>query len=314
MDRYCRLGLDARHLSYHYPSRNCKRHPTPARTIATVRAPLATISSEASTAVKKVKKSGRDHKAVVREEFTRQADAYAAAPAITSEDRLARLAAAMDPAPNDRALEVATGPGYVAMALAARCREVVGLDLTDAPLVIADRTRRDRGITNVRFQAGDAENLPFGAAEFDLTVCRFAFHHFEDPARVLGQMARVCRAGGTVAVEDLYASEAPDRAAYWNTIERLRDHSHTRALALSELIAMFARARIEIQRLYSDELTADTETWMASAQTGASDASEVLDARARPARGLKGIRPFMRGGRLHFTQRTVALIGRKLQG
>jgi ubiquinone/menaquinone biosynthesis C-methylase UbiE len=98
---------------------------------------------------------------------------------ITNEDRLARLAAAINPAPTDRALEVATGPGYVAMALAARCREVVGLDLTDAPLAIADRTRRDRGLTNVLFQASDAENLPFGPAQFDLTVCRFAFHHFE---------------------------------------------------------------------------------------------------------------------------------------
>ena len=90
---------------------------------------------------------------------------------------------------------------------------------------------------------------------------------------------RVCREGGTIAVEDLYASEVPARAAYWNAIERLRDHSHTRALALSELIAMFARAGIDVERLYSDEITSEVEPWLASSQT-ARGCAEV--ARARP--------------------------------
>ena len=43
-------------------------------------------------------------------------------------------------------------------------------------------------------------------------------------------MARVTAAGGTVAVEDMVASELPNRADYWNHFERLRDPSHTRAL------------------------------------------------------------------------------------
>lgn len=253
----------------------------------------------------------RDHKAIVREEFTRQADAYAAAAVITSEERLARLVGAIRPARDARALEVATGPGYVAMALAAQCGEVIGIDLTDAPLRIAERLRNERGLTNVRFEPGDAENLPAG--EFDIVVCRFAFHHFEHPTRVFAQMCRVCRSGGTVVVEDLYASEEPGRAVYWNAIERLRDHSHTRALALGELVAMYADARIEIERLYSDEIAADAEAWLASAQTGADDAREVRALLMRDMNeDLSGIRPFERGGRLHFTQRTVAIVGRKL--
>jgi protein-L-isoaspartate O-methyltransferase len=60
-----------------------------------------------------------DHKAIVREEFTRQADAYASAPVITDNDRLGRLVAAIAPKGGERVIEVATGPGYVAMALAA---------------------------------------------------------------------------------------------------------------------------------------------------------------------------------------------------
>ncbi len=75
-----------------------------------------------------------DHKTIVRGEFTRQAEAYAAAAPIKDPDRLRRLVEAVNPRPDARVLEVATGPGHVAMAFAAVCREVVGLDLTGAPI------------------------------------------------------------------------------------------------------------------------------------------------------------------------------------
>jgi len=255
----------------------------------------------------------RDHKSVVREEFTRQAAAYAAAAVITNEERLGRLVTAIKPRPSDRALEVATGPGYGAFALAARCGEVVGLDLTDAPLQIAERNRRERAVANLRFETGDAENLSFGDGGFDIAVCRFAFHHFEDPSRVLAEMCRVCRPGGTVAIEDLYLSEIPERARYANHIERLRDPSHTRALALSEFMQMFARAGIEIQRRYSDELASDLESWLQTAQTGSGEVAEVHQLlRDDMEKDLSGMRPFFHEGRLHFFQRTIAIIGRKL--
>ena len=256
---------------------------------------------------------GSIHKDVVREEFTRQAEAYAKAEAITNAQRLDRLVTAINPARDARALEVATGPGYVAMALAAVCREVVGLDLTPAPIAIAGRNRQERNIKNVRFQVGDAEHLPFGDGEFDIVVCRFAFHHFEDPSKILGEMCRVCRPGGTVVVEDLFSSEDAERAAYYNRFENLRDHSHTRALALSELTGLMGRARVEIETVYSDRLTADVDTWIASAQTSASDADAARrmleDDRQRD---LSGARPFVREGKIYFVHRTVALIGRKL--
>ncbi|MBF6560734.1 MAG: class I SAM-dependent methyltransferase [Candidatus Binataceae bacterium] len=253
------------------------------------------------------------HQAVVREEFTRQAGAYAAAPVITDADRIARLVGAIDPQPADRAIEIATGPGYVAMALAARCREVVGIDLTPAPIAIAERTSRERGLANVRFQVGEASHLPFADGAFDIAVCRFAFHHFEHPAAILAQMRRVCRVGGTVAIEDLFASENPARAAYYNQVERLRDGSHTRALALSELVAMTAEAGLELERIHSDRLTVNTAAWLASAQTPAAKAAEVrrlLDDDLR--RDLSGMRPFSDAAGLRFIQRIAALVCRKL--
>jgi ubiquinone/menaquinone biosynthesis C-methylase UbiE len=254
-----------------------------------------------------------DHKAIVREEFTRQADAYAASAAITDQGRLARLITAIAPRGDERAIEVATGPGYVAMALAARCREVIGVDLTEAPLKIAERTREQRGLANVSFRIADADELPFDDGAFDIAICRFAFHHFEQPAHVLSEMCRVCRSGATIAVEDLYASEFPPRASYYNQLERLRDHSHARALAPTELIAMLARAGIELQGLYSDELIVEMESWLQSAQTSANDAAEARRRLEEDIRNdLSGARPFLNDGKIMFHERTLALVGRKL--
>jgi ubiquinone/menaquinone biosynthesis C-methylase UbiE len=254
-----------------------------------------------------------DHKATVREEFTRQAQAYASAAVITDAERLARLVDAIDPHPGDRALEIATGPGYVAMALAQRCREVVGLDLTAAPIAIAQRTSGERGLTNVRFEVGEADNLAYGDNEFDLVVCRFAFHHFLHPEAILAQMCRVCRVGGTVAVQDLYAHENSSRAARCNRIEQLRDTSHTRALALSELIAMMGRAGLEVESVHSDRLTTELEGWLASSQTPPERAAQVRQLLAADMReDFSGMQPFVRNGAVHFIQRIAAIICRKV--
>ncbi len=255
-----------------------------------------------------------DHKTIVREEFTRQADAYANSAAITDQDRLARLITAIAPHGYERAIEVATGPGYVAMALAARCREVVGIDLTEAPLNIAERNRERGGLANVSFRIADAEELPFDDGAFDVAVCRFAFHHFEHPAHVLAEMCRVCRSGATIAIEDLYASEFPPRASYYNQFERLRDHSHTRALAPTELIVMLTQAGIELQRVYSDDLIVEMESWLQSAQTGANDATEARRRLEEDMHNdLSGAQPFLNDGKIMFHERTLALIGRKLR-
>ena len=151
--------------------------------------------------------SPSDHKAVIRHEFTRQAATYAANPLVADRSQLMRLVQAVRPRPQARVLDVATGPGFVALAFAEAGCEVVGIDLTEAPLAIAEQTRQARGLTNVRFQLGDAEQLPFGEEAFDVVVSRFALHHCENPQRVMAEMGRVCRSQGLVAIEDLVVSE-----------------------------------------------------------------------------------------------------------
>jgi ubiquinone/menaquinone biosynthesis C-methylase UbiE len=256
----------------------------------------------------------KEHNQVVREEFTRQATAYAANPVIADPERVARLVHAVRPTSQDRVLEVATGPGYVAMGFAAVAREVVGVDLTEAPLAIAEQRRQEQGLHNVRFQLADASRLPFADGEFDVVVCRLAFHHFEQPPRMLREMVRVCIPQGTVAVEDIVVSEHPARGAYQNHFENLRDPSHTAAFSLSMLLKLFAEAGLEVGQVSTGHLHQVVERWMANAQTPDDKAAQVRHLIEQDGlHDLSGTQPFRNAdGQWCFTQSTAIVVGRKL--
>jgi hypothetical protein len=78
---------------------------------------------------------------------------------------------------------------------------------------------------------------------------------------MLREMARVCRARGTIVVEDIDASEHPERAAYQDGWEILRDPSHVRTLALSELLQLVRDAGLETDSVTTaDDLTPEGRT------------------------------------------------------
>jgi len=255
------------------------------------------------------------HNAVIRESFTTQAQAFAANPWVTDKERIRRLVAAAHLTGNERVLDIATGPGYIAEAFAGSAREVVGVDLTEAMLAIAKERTRERGVANVSFRAADAENLPFENGSFDVVVCRLALHHLLKPLHVLREMVRVCRAGGTVVVEDIYASEHPERAAYQDRWEVLRDPSHVRTLSLSELLLLFRDAGLETDAVTTaEDLTPEVERWLATTNAPPERASEVrrlLD--EDRLYDLSGTRPFQDAtGRLFFHARTAIFAGRRV--
>jgi len=144
---------------------------------------------------------------------------------------------------------------------------------------------------------------------------RLALHHIEEPGRVLREMARVCRTQGKVAVEDLVSSEHRARADYQNQFERLRDPSHTRTLAASELLALFTAAGLEIERLYSGEVVQNLERWLANSQTPPDRAAQVRALIERDARDdLSGTRPYFEDGQWFFRHPTLAVVARRLGG
>ncbi|MFC6616059.1 MULTISPECIES: class I SAM-dependent methyltransferase [Halobacteriales] len=255
-----------------------------------------------------------EHKRTVRRAFTKQAAAYAENASVTDPEWIARLVEATGVDSSDRVLEVATGPGHVAFSFGDHCAEVVGLDLTKAPLEIAQEKKRDSETENVAFIRGDAEAIPCPANSFDVVVCRLALHHVEHPDYVVQEMARVCRPNGTLAVGDLVVSEHSDRAEYHNTFERLRDPSHVRALSISELIHVFTEQRIEIDHLRTDSVVQNVESWLSNAQTPEPRATEAREMIRKDAEeDLSGTQPFWHDDELYFRQLNGIVAGHLLE-
>jgi ubiquinone/menaquinone biosynthesis C-methylase UbiE len=113
-------------------------------------------------------------------------------------------------------------------------RQVVGIDATPALLAVGAERLRGTGITNVLLQVGDAADLPFLDASFDLVICRNAVHHFAAPGPPIAEMARVCRPGGRVVVADLVGPSSDVRDTF-DALNRSIDPSHVRALQEAEL-------------------------------------------------------------------------------
>lgn len=100
-------------------------------------------------------------------------------------------------------LEVAPGPGYLAIEIARLGRfSVTGLDISHTFVEIAAEHARQAGVS-VDFRLGDVAAMPFGSASFDLIVCQAAFKNFRQPVAALDEMHRVLRSGGTAVIQDL---------------------------------------------------------------------------------------------------------------
>jgi ubiquinone/menaquinone biosynthesis C-methylase UbiE len=100
-------------------------------------------------------------------------------------------------------LEVAPGPGYLAIELAKLGPyRVVGLDISESFVRMAAENAKAAGVA-VTFLRGDAASMPFDPESFDLVVCRAAFKNFSEPVRALNEMYRVLKPGGKAVIQDL---------------------------------------------------------------------------------------------------------------
>ncbi|MCJ7632692.1 class I SAM-dependent methyltransferase, partial [Candidatus Bathyarchaeota archaeon] len=117
----------------------------------------------------------------VREAFTKQASSYSSSAIIFAEEARRGFVNFVGTHPNDRVLDIATGPGFLALLFAEKVAAVVGVDLTAAMVERAEATRLKKGLSNICFQEGNAESLSFTSSSFDVATCGSAFHHFSDP-------------------------------------------------------------------------------------------------------------------------------------
>jgi SAM-dependent methyltransferase len=160
-----------------------------------------------------------------------------------------------DWAEGETGLDVATGGGNVARVLRQAGLEVVTIDSAPGmkPTVVSR-----------------AEEIPFADSSFDVVACRVAAHHFQDPAGVLKEMARVSRALVLLS-DNLSLGEDGEEA------DRLRDPTHVRNYSEEEWREMFAGASLEVEAFEREDKRIDFEAWLDRSETPEEDRGRIRE-------------------------------------
>lgn len=99
-------------------------------------------------------------------------------------------------------LDVATGTGEPGLSAAARIGggKVIGTDIAEEMVKIANANAKRKGILNYEAQVADTSHVPFADASFDAVTCRFGVMYFPNPSSDVQELARVLKPGGRIAL------------------------------------------------------------------------------------------------------------------
>ena len=144
----------------------------------------------------------QQRQAMVRETFNTVAGGYDGKPLRFFPESAAFLAASLGLRGNEHILDVATGTGNAALALAPLLPQgrVTGIDFSAGMLDLARQKAAARGIRNVEFIERDMQAIGFPTDAFDAAVCSFGIFFLDDMEAQLARIAATVKPGGTVAI------------------------------------------------------------------------------------------------------------------
>jgi demethylmenaquinone methyltransferase/2-methoxy-6-polyprenyl-1,4-benzoquinol methylase len=143
-------------------------------------------------------------------------------------------------------LDVATGTGKQAFAFAKKGYDVIGIDLSEAMLKIANRKNK---YANVKFEVADATNLPFKNNSFDVLCVSFALHDMPLNIRekVLKEMVRVTKPEGMIVIVDYALPENKIGRFLIYHLVRFYEREYYSKFIRSDLEALLRTSGIEIK-------------------------------------------------------------------
>ncbi len=213
----------------------------------------------------------QEQKARVQAYFSRTAASYVTSASHRHGSDLNRLIELGEWEPGLSALDIATGGGHTALAVAPSVAQITVTDLTPTMLETARTFLLSQGVINARFQLADAEDLPFAAASFDRATCRIAPHHFSNVGKAAQEVARVLKPDGLFLLIDNIVPDDPMLDTFNNTVEKWRDPSHGRSYTQKEWQAFFAQAGLLIERAETFRKMHGYDDWTDRSQLAASE-------------------------------------------
>lgn len=184
----------------------------------------------------------QDRESLTASQFGAHARAYVTSAVHASGADLERIAARAARERPARALDLGTGGGHVAYALAQAAGAVTAVDLSSDMLSAVATEAERRGLRNIETVRAGAEDLPFCDGRFDFVASRYSAHHWRDVAAGLREARRVLHPGATAFFIDIVAPETPAFDTHLQAVELLRDVSHVRDYSVAQWHELLANA------------------------------------------------------------------------
>ncbi len=166
-----------------------------------------------------------------------------------------------------RVLDLGCGGGHVSYRAAPLVAEVVACDVTRAMLDAVAATAAERGLHNIVVRQAAAERLPFQDAAFDIVLCRFTTHHWQNMEAGLREARRVLKPNGQAIFVDSVVPADRTLDTHMQAVELLRDVSHVRNYSIAEWIAALGRAGFAINGITMRTLRMVFAVWTARTRT-----------------------------------------------
>jgi phosphatidylethanolamine/phosphatidyl-N-methylethanolamine N-methyltransferase len=168
--------------------------------------------------------------------------------------RIATVIGGLEIPPGSAVLEVGVGTGLALSAYPPHCR-VTGVDLAPEMLDRARQKIRQEGWRHISLAPGDAQALEFADDSFDYVTSFHVVTVVPDPVRMMNEMVRVCRPGGTIVVINHFRSERPAIAWLIDRLDPLtRKLGWRTTLRLGDVIAGIPLEKVERYKMSPQSL------------------------------------------------------------
>lgn len=212
-------------------------------------------------------------KQAVASQFGRMAGAYASSAGHAKGPDLPILIGFLEPQLSMTVLDVATGAGHTAAAVAPLVNQVIAVDLAPEMLTQTRQLAGKRDLGNIKVALCDAEAVPFRDETFDGVTCRIAPHHFVNFRIAVDEMARVLRRGGRLAIEDSCSPADAVLDDFLHRLEMTRDATHVRSYSEGEWRDALRSVGVEVDRVQVYRKAHPVAEWVA--RSGVDDETAV---------------------------------------
>jgi SAM-dependent methyltransferase len=223
-----------------------------------------------------------------REQFDRTAAGYAISRAHFGSESLRLLKGFASDRRFGVGIDIATGPGFTAFALADQCDEMIATDISGGMLEQVEKLVGERGIVNVSRSFVDAHALPFADSSLDLVMCRTAPHHFKSIPTFLAEAHRVLSDSGLLLLVDTTTSEDGPAREWHQEMEWRRDGSHVAAPTPSGWRAAVREAGFEIVDEGSTTVDMTFNDWVLRSKMPVAEAEAMRAEWAEADEGVAG--------------------------